>query len=971
MWQFQVDPEGMLSVESITPDREIVVPMPWQAVFADLIKYSGYAWYRRSFDLDREWLGGEVLLHFGAVDYWCQVFVNGLLAGEHEGGYTAFTLPIGHLVREGENEVAVRVYDVAQSEICIERWPHFDGELGEGGPPFGANDIPHGKQEWYLNAGGIWQDVTLTATASTYIEAAHITPDIHTGTAHVKVRLAGNGEGSSVTAIRVAVSDGDGSVEEHVRVNATDTEYEVAVHVENVRLWSCEDPYLYRAEVRLEDGESQEVDSVSQRFGFREIMIEGGRFLLNGEAIFLRCALDQDMYPDTIYTVPSEEFLRDQFEKALELGLNSLRCHIKPPDPVYLDLADEMGILVWAEIPSWRTFYVKGTLHPEQLDLGKRIEERVEQTLVEMIERDFNHPSLMIWTIVNEDWGTTLPLSASDRAWVKKMYRRCKELDPTRLVVDNSACPHPWGPNIHVESDIDDFHVYANIPEGAYVFEQTVERLNLRPLWTYSTFGDAVRTGEEPLVLSEFGNWGLPSLEMLRKPNGGADPPWFDIGPWWNSWEGEAGWPAGVQQRFERLGLDKIWGSYEEFAAATQWHQYNALKFEIESMRRQPKLMGYVVTELSDIYWESNGLLDFYRNPKVYHDAFAAINGADMVVAQPGSYTYWQDESVGMRVYASHYSHKEWEGIRLRWFSSSETGETEIASMKRGEAGPLGSLAWRPPEVSETGTVSVNLQILAKDGEELARNRVDMLVLPPSVRTATYKEPVAVLMRQMQARTGTINYFDRPPEGLDWTHSDQVPGTLSLERPENASPGTLWRSMTDLGYNVATKITDDTKIAVTNYPSERILRWVREGGSLLSMSEGVSPFFWVQGRGGTYGGSWLTSYSWLRPDVHRRLRVRNPLGLPYMQVIPRRTILGLPVEDKEYHGDFLAGQVSGWVGHPAVHTVQFRYGKGKVIMTTFNIGESLGYDPVAAAMLHDLVDYLGSDACEPKLKSNY
>ena len=87
-----------------------------------------------------------------------------------------------------------------------------------------------------------------------------------------------------------------------------------------------------------------------------------------------------------------------------------------------------------------------------------------------MIRRDFNHPSLIIWTIVNEDWGTALPLSAADRAWVAAMYRRCKELDPTRLVVDNSPCPHPWGPNIHVHSDLDDFHLYANIPDQAREF---------------------------------------------------------------------------------------------------------------------------------------------------------------------------------------------------------------------------------------------------------------------------------------------------------------------------------------------------------------------------------------------------------------------------------------------------------------------------------------------------------------------
>src|SRR5262249_2711071 len=162
-----------------------------------------------------------------------------------------------------------------------------------------------------------------------------------------------------------------------------------------------------------------------------------------------------------------------------------------------LDLADEMGLLVWAEIPSWRTFYPKGTVHENELALGADTRARVEQTLVEMIRRDCNHPSLIIWTIVNEDWGTALPLSAADRAWIGQMYRRCKELDPTRLVVDNSPCPNSWGPNFHVQSDLDDFHAYANIPDQARGFEQTIEQLSLRPLWTYSPHGDATRSGQE------------------------------------------------------------------------------------------------------------------------------------------------------------------------------------------------------------------------------------------------------------------------------------------------------------------------------------------------------------------------------------------------------------------------------------------------------------------------------------------
>ncbi len=149
-----------------------------------------------------------------------------------------------------------------------------------------------------------------------------------------------------------------------------------------------------------------------------------------------------------------------------------------------------------------------------------------------------------------------------------------------------------------------------------------------------------------------------------------------------------------------------------------------------------------------------------------------------------------------------------------------------------------------------------------------------------------------------------------------------------------------------------------------------MLAWVRAGGDLLFLAQGPSPFFWVGGRGGAYSGGWITSFSWLRPDVHRRLGGHNPLSMPFLPVMLRRTILGLPVEDRAVQGDFLAGMVSGWVRHPAVHTVQFRYGQGRVVLTTFSLEDTLD-DPSGIALFHDLVDHLHSDACQPVLTASY
>jgi hypothetical protein len=939
--------------------------MPWQAAFPELQHYSGYAWYRRSVDLDESWLAGEVLLQFGAVDYWCQVYINGQLASEHEGGYTPFSVPIRQYLHAGSNEITVKVYDSAQGGIYIPRWPNYRDDPGRSVPPFNAEDVPHGKQEWYVNVGGIWQDVKLVAVPRRWIEHVQVTTDIHAGTVTVVVELAGT-SGGQRDKLQALINEQRDAPVDWASGSQQDS-YVATIQLTNHRLWDTNDPYLYTLKVTLDADEATMADEASLRFGFREVSTRDGKIFLNGEPIYLLSALDQDMYADTIYTVPSEEFLRDQFRKAKELGLNCLRCHIKPPDPIYLDLADELGLLVWTEIPSWRTFYLRGTIHKNQLDLGSTIKHRVEQTLREMLRRDFNHPSIIIWTIVNEDWGTSLPLSASDRRWVSDMYHLCKQLDPTRLVVDNSPCPHEWGPNIHVHSDLDDFHFYANIPDQATSWETTVEQFGMRPVWTFSSHGDAMRTGKEPMVLSEFGNWGLPSLSTLRKAAGGKDPAWFALGPWWSTWAGEPGWPRGVDERFRRFGLEAIWGSYEDFAEATQWHQYAALKFEIEAMRRQPGIAGYVITELADIYWESNGLLDFYRNPKAYYADFAHINSPDVVVPRAHRHAYWDDEEASVLLYVSRYSAAEWSNARLRWSLESEQGEIDLPALERGQTRSLGKWTWRLPTVEQSRKVDVQLSVRDANGNELAHNGTDLVVYPSTQRHARLKDPIAVIAKGNAHIDAGLPVLEQ--------QADLMPAaTLSPIQEQTMADGAfdpLARSLQGLGYNVAANLSPDVSVAVSNYPTAELLDWVREGGDLLLLTSGPSPFFWVQSRGGAYSGSWLTSYSWVRPNIHKRLHVQNPLGLPFRHIMPEGTLLGLPVEDPAMQGDFLAGMVSGWVGHPAVHTVQFRYGKGRVVMTTFRLEAGLGWDPVATTMFHDLLDHLLSDACQPALKANY
>jgi hypothetical protein len=476
-------------------------------------------------------------------------------------------------------------------------------------------------------------------------------------------------------------------------------------------------------------------------------------------------------------------------------------------------------------------------------------------------------------------------------------------------------------------------------------------------------------------VLSEFGNWGLPSLGGLRARAGGHDPAWFNIGPWWSPWDGEAGWPARVAERFAALGLATIWPDYEAFATATQWHQYAALKLEIETMRRQPTLAGYVITEFTDAYWESNGLLDFHRQPKVYDDRFATINTPDVIIPQAQRYAYWDDQVAQARLHVSHYSAADWEGARLRWGVDGSEGTVSppLPSVPRGGVATLGTVAAALPPVDTARIVPLRFALERPAAPPLARNQLDLLVLPAAARQPGFTGSLAVLARPAAFAAGAPEALPLPPEALDEPFG---PPQLSGETPAEADaplgdvPVGLGRALQRLGYRTTGHLTPDTQVAVATYPTAALLQWVREGGDLLFLAQGPSPFFWVGGRGGAYSGGWITSFSWLRPAVHRRLGAHNPLSLPFQPVMPRGTILGLPMEDRAVQGDFLAGMISGWVRHPAVHTVQFRYGRGRVVMTTFGLDSALD-DPVGVALFHDLIDHLHSDACRPVLTASY
>ncbi|MDQ4078026.1 MAG: beta galactosidase jelly roll domain-containing protein, partial [Chloroflexota bacterium] len=333
-WQFWTDPEVRLTPDTLraAASTTVAVPAPWQSQSDDLRFYSGIAWYRRTVEIPIEWLDDRIILGFGAVDYHAEVWFNGTPVGSHEGGYLPFEFDVTELVRPGDNTLTVRVSD----------------------PDVLFPEIPHGKQSWYGPLSGIWQSVWLERRAPFHLRRLHVVPDLQTGRIRVHLLLAAEAEEGYRVSVAVVAPGGEIVTVEQVDVPAGQDSLEHTLSVAEPLPWSPDTPHLYRMEVSLHQGEER-VDALAEHFGFRTIEARGGHLFLNGEMLYLLGALDQDYYPDTISTPPSLEFLEDQFRKAKELGLNCLRCHIKVPDPRYYEVADRVGMLIWTELPNWRS----------------------------------------------------------------------------------------------------------------------------------------------------------------------------------------------------------------------------------------------------------------------------------------------------------------------------------------------------------------------------------------------------------------------------------------------------------------------------------------------------------------------------------------------------------------------------------------------------------------------------------------
>ncbi len=464
LWNYAILPVGKQKPAGF--EGEILVPFAIESSLSGVQKRVGRdneLWYQREFTVPAKWKNNKVLLHFGAVDWKADVWVNDVKVGQHTGGYTPFSFDITPALASGKNTLVVKVWD----------------STDQGYQPRGKQvNKPEGI--WYTPVTGIWQTVWLEPVPETYIEDLKITPNIDNNT--LKVQALTN-VASATQKVEVIIKEGDKIVATSQAINNQPVEI---IMPENVKLWSPDSPYLYDVEVVLWNGSKQldKVDSYAAMRKYSTHRDDKGivRLQLNNKDLFQFGPLDQGWWPDGLYTAPTDEALEYDIIKTKDFGFNMIRKHVKVEPARWYTHCDRHGIIVWQDMPSgdrgpgWNSRdYFKG---PESMRTAES-EANYRKEWKEIMDYLYSYPSIGVWVPFNEAWGQFKTVEIVE--WTKQH-------DPSRLV--NPAS----GGNHYPVGDMLDLHQYP-APQ----------------LYLY----DAQRS----TVLGEYGGIGWANKEHLWEPN--------------------------------------------------------------------------------------------------------------------------------------------------------------------------------------------------------------------------------------------------------------------------------------------------------------------------------------------------------------------------------------------------------------------------------------------------------------------
>ena len=437
-WDYAILPKG--SNEPAAFDGKILVPFAIESSLSGVQKMVGdknELWYHRTFTVPASWKNKSLVLHFGAVDWKADIWINDIKVGAHQGGYTPFSLDITPFI----------VKDKAQ-KLVVKVWDPTD----QGFQPRGKQvSLPKGI--WYTSVTGIWQTVWLEPVEASHVSALKTVPNIDGGNISVLASTSGT---SANDLIEVTVMD-NGKI---IGTGKAVVGQEVTVGVPNAKLWSPESPFLYDVEVSiLHNGVA--TDKLKSYVGMRKISTQKDangihRMQLNNKDYFQFGPLDQGWWPDGLYTAPTDEALLYDIKKTKDFGFNMIRKHVKVEPARWYYHCDREGILVWQDMPSgdanpkWQT---RNYFNGQELQRSKLSEQNFIQEWKEIMDLTYSNPSVVVTVPFNEAWG---------QFKTPEIIEWTKNYNPSRLV--NPAS----GGNHYDVGDMIDIHNYPEPVMGLF-----------------------------------------------------------------------------------------------------------------------------------------------------------------------------------------------------------------------------------------------------------------------------------------------------------------------------------------------------------------------------------------------------------------------------------------------------------------------------------------------------------------------
>lgn len=568
-WQFEFDfglsgqERGMCAEDSgHLYSKEITVPFCPESKLSG-IEYKDFmnsVWYRRAVNIPAQWdtSKGYVILHFGAVDWQADVWVNGRLSGSHQGGYTSFSIDITNKVRTGENIIIVRATD--------DKAAHGRQASGKQSHRYGSYGC------MYTRTTGIWQTVWMEYVPDVYVTKLDITPDVKNNKVDISAVLYGNMNGDNDYRLEASASY-EGKPMGKKTIIPSWRGNNISIELNELHLWEPLCGRLYDLDVKLYKGDKV-VDSVTSYFGMRSVDLTDNVILINGKPVYQRLVLDQGFYPDGIYTAPSDDELRLDIQRAIDMGFNGARLHEKVFEERFLYWADKAGYLCWGEHANW------GLDISRDDNLGSFQNEWMEE-----INRDYSHPSIVGWCPFNETQG-----NQSNRL-VATIVKLTKQLDPTRPVIDTSGWTHHFASDGRSCTDIFDVHDYEQNPDKFKA--------------TYTPFAEGHTP--PPTTRTPVDTW-TPGVPYFVSEFGGIR---------WAPEKGNESWGYGVAPEDEEAFINR----------------YRGL---VTALLEHPKMCAFCYTQLTDVEQEVNGLYTYDRRPKFDAAVIKAITSQPAAIEKIG-----------------------------------------------------------------------------------------------------------------------------------------------------------------------------------------------------------------------------------------------------------------------------------------------------------------------------------------------